>query len=284
MSKEIWTIKRVLDWATEYFKKNKIESPRLESEILLSHSLNLKRIDLYIKFETIMTDAELAKFKSYVVRRINHEPSAYITGKKAFMSLDFHVTNDVLIPRPETEMLVEEAIAISKVYDEGLSILDIGTGSGAIAVSLAKYIPNAKIYATDISEKAIQIATKNMTDLGFAQQITVEKADLFPTQTSKFDMIVSNPPYIKTGIINTLEPEVRSFEPLSAIDGGEDGLKYYKVIAARAKEYLKDNGHLMLEIDPGLLEAISSLLTAAGFSNIRSKNDLNDMKRVIIAS
>jgi release factor glutamine methyltransferase len=279
----VWTIKKLLDWTTDYFTKAKIENPHLEAEILLAHTLQIKRIDLYIRFEQVLTKDELARFKGCILRRKDHEPTAYITGIRSFMSLDLNVTKDVLIPRPETEILVESAIDIAKTL-ENPKILDIGTGSGAIAVSLAKYLPASYIYVTDISEKAIEAAELNAKKHGVQDRIKLEVADLFPKEALTFDLIVSNPPYIKTADIDGLAPEIRDFEPRMAYDGGEDGLKYYKTIIGKAGGYLMSGGQLLLEIDPGLLEAISKMAQENGFGNFKIKKDLNGLERVVVIS
>ena len=282
MPGEVWTIKKVLDFASDYFNKARIENPHLEAEILLAKALNAKRIDLYINFEKVMSADELARFKEYIKRRKDHEPSAYIIGTKSFMSLDLAVTKSVLIPRPETELIVESALSLLKGLDRP-SVLDIGTGSGAIAVSLAKYLPTAKIAATDTSEKALEVAAQNASANGVSDRIRFETADLFPKSGEKFDLMVSNPPYIRTKDIEALPPEVKDHEPLSALDGGEDGMKYYGPIISGAKERLKENGHLILEIDPGLTLQISSMLKGSGYAGIDVRRDLNGCERAVIA-
>jgi len=282
MSNEAWTIKKLLDWTTEYFNKNQIENPHLEAEILLARALNAKRIDLYINFEKEPGKEELAKFKGYVQRRRNNEPAAYITGIKSFMSLDFIVTNDVLIPRPETELLVETAMDIAKNIDKPF-ILDIGTGSGAIAVSLAKYIEKAIITATDTSEKALEVARKNAAIHQVENRITFEHADLFPAKELKFDIIVSNPPYIRTEDIASLQPEIKNFEPISALDGGTDGLNYYRSMIANARCHLKNGGLILLEIGAGQDSEVANMLKNNDFSSVSVKKDLNGMDRVLVA-
>ena len=285
MADEIWTVTRLLDWTTEYLKKNQIEEPHLEAEILLSHALNSERIKLYIDFEKIVDKNILATFKGYITRRAKGEPSAYITGNKQFMSLNFTVTKDVLIPRPETELLVENAIELSKKIAVKAAILDIGTGSGAIAVSLAKFIENSEIVATDLSEKALEVAAMNAKKLGVENKIKFLKADLFPEDAREFDIIVSNPPYIKTSLISGLQREVKDFEPLSALDGGVDGLTYYRAILEKASSYLKENGSVILEISPELAKDIVSFARNTLTSkDIRIIKDLNGLYRVVIAS
>ena len=278
-----WTVKKILDWAAEYFQKNDIENPHLEAEILLAHALGMKRIDLYIKFEKELDQNELSRFKEYVIRRKGHEPSAYITGIRSFMSLDFIVTRYVLIPRPETEILVEAAMDIAKNISEP-RILDIGTGSGAVAISIAKYIKTAKVCGTDVSRGAILVAIENSRKHGVLERVSFEVADLFPKEAMKFDIIISNPPYIKSGNINSLAPEIKDFEPNVALDGGDDGLKYYRMITREAKEHIEKNGHIIMETDPGLVKEVGLLLNENGFGNIIIKKDINGLDRIIMAA
>ena len=283
MADEIWTVTRLLDWTTEYFGKHQIENPHLEAEILLARALDTERIKLYIDFEKEVDKQRLTRFKEYIIRRAKGEPTAYIIRKKQFMSLEFTVNPSVLIPRPETEMLVENAIEICKKIGGKVSILDIGTGSGAIAVSLAKFIDNAEITAVDISEKALDVARSNAASHGVENRITFIKADLFPEEIKQFDIVVSNPPYIKTADINGLQREVRDFEPLSALDGGADGLTYYRAILEKASNYLKENGAIILEISPELAKDVVLLArNALKSKDIRVIKDLNGMERVVV--
>jgi len=278
--RQVWTIKKLLEWSQEYLKKAKIDEPRLESELLLAHALGYKRIDLYIKFDQQPAKDSLSKFKEYIIRRKEHEPSAYITGNKPFMSLDINVTKDVLIPRPETELLVETAIDIAREINEPM-ILDIGTGSGAIAVSLAKYIPSAKVVATDLSEDSLKIAAENAKKHGVADKITFEKADLFPS-SGKFNLIVSNPPYIRSEDIKLLAPEIKDHEPIAALDGGPDGLAYYRRILAGLRDHMTENGCLLLEVGAGQSKEVSGLISErSGHAVINTRTDLNGIERLL---
>ncbi len=283
MPDDAWTIKRVLDFATDYFTKAGIENPHLEAEILLAHALNMKRIELYIRFDNALSKSELSNFKGSILRRKSREPAAYIIGNKSFMSLDFLVTKDVLIPRPETEALVEEVKKIAEGMGSSIDILEIGTGSGAVAVSLAKYTGNARIHATDISEKAVLVARTNAQKHGVSERISFEVTDLFPNGNGrKFDIIVSNPPYVPTKKIGELPPEIRDFEPLSALDGGEDGLEFYRRIIGRSPDFLKENGVIVLEIDPVVAGGVKQLAAEAGFPGVETRNDLNALERTAV--
>lgn len=285
MPGEIWTIKKLLDWTTEYFKKHQIDNPHLEAEILLAHALNTERIKLYIDFEKEPDKKSLETFKGFITRRAKREPAAYITGSKQFMSLNFRVTPDVLIPRPETELLIENAIEISRKLDGRAAMLDIGTGSGAIAVSLAKFIDNAGIMATDISEKALGIASANAQTHKVDGRIKFVRVDLYPPENIKFNIIVSNPPYIRTSDIKGLQPEIRDFEPVSALDGGADGLDYYHKIIEKAGNYLEEGGTLLLEIGADQSKDVTGIINdRLKPKNVCVKKDLSGLDRVVLAS
>jgi len=284
MPNDAWTIKKILDWTTEYFKKHQIDNPHLEAEILLAHALNTERIKLYVDFEKEPDKVALEIFKGYMTRRAKREPAAYIIGSKYFMSLNFKVTPYVLIPRPETELLIENAIELSKGFEGKISILDIGTGCGAIAVSLAKFIDNIEIYATDSSKKALDVALENAKMHKVEGKIKFIEADLFPKEELKFNIIVSNPPYIKTADIGSLQPEIKDFEPISALDGGADGLDYYRRIIDKAGNYLKEGGCLLLEIGADQSKDVVGLIKDKLKSkNVSIKKDLNGLDRVVIA-
>lgn len=284
---EPWTIKKLLDWTTEYFKKYSIEWPHLEAEILLAHSLGVPRIQLYVQFERVLSPDELAEYKKLILRRSKHEPIAYITGKQPFMSLEFEVNPSVLIPRPETEKLVEVTIDAAKEIKNPI-IADLGTGCGAIAVSLAKYLPEAKIYATDTSKEAIEVAKANAEKHGVQDRCTFFVGDLLEPLKElkgKLDIITSNPPYVKTGDIDSLQPEIKDFEPRHALDGGEDGLKFYKKIVGEADVYLKERGLLVFEIGADQAKAVDEMLSLTQkYEKSKIYKDLSGIERVIVAS
>ncbi len=284
MDNESWTIKKVLDWTTDYFNKHKIETPHLEAEILLSHALHMDRIKLYIDFEKEIDKKGLETFKGFITRRVKGEPAAYIIGNKHFMSLNFNVTPDVLIPRPETELLIENAIELSKTFEGKITVLDIGTGSGIIAVSLAKFIDNIEVHATDSSGKALEVALSNAKKHEVENKIQFIETDLFPEENLQCNIIISNPPYIKTANIKNLQPEIRDFEPYAALDGGPDGLDCYRKIAEKGASFLKEGGFLLLEVASDSANDVASLIqNALKPKNIRIKKDLNGLERVIIA-
>ncbi|MFC1768090.1 peptide chain release factor N(5)-glutamine methyltransferase [Candidatus Margulisiibacteriota bacterium] len=278
-----WTIKRLLDWTTEHFTKHQIENPHLEAEILLAHALNTERIKLYVNFEQEVNEKDRGTFRDYVTRRTKKEPTAYITGYQPFMSLKFKVTRDVLIPRPETELLLQEAVNIAKSYDKKLSVLDIGTGSGAIAVSLARFTDNIEVCATDLSKKALEIAAENAKIHKVEGKVKFIETDIFPKENIKFDIIISNPPYIKSGDIKDLQTEVKDYEPVQALDGGKDGLDYYRKILDKAGNYINKEGYLLLEIGSEQSKQIVDLINnGLKPNNIEVKKDLSGIERMVI--
>jgi len=281
-----WTITALLDWTTQYFEKHGIESPHLEAEILLAHCLGLKRIDLYVQHDRTLKEDELAAYKALIKRRTDNEPSAYIIGKKPFMSLDLKVTKDVLIPRPETEKLVETALELIKsVGKEKVCVLDIGTGSGAISVSLAHYAKNAFLTATDISKEAIEIAKENAVKYGVSDRIEFIHDNLFDSKYEghKFDLVVSNPPYIPSGKVKTLQPEIVNFEPIHALDGGNDGLDFYRKIIGKSIVYINPEGYLVLEIGIGQSAAVFEMIKVSKlFEEPKVYEDHGGIERVIV--
>jgi release factor glutamine methyltransferase len=270
MSPKIWTVLELLKTSAEYLQSKGIENPRLEAEILLSHALKVNRIGLYLNFDKPVNNRELETFRGLLKRRAGREPLQYITGHKEFWSLDFKTNKHVLIPRPETELLVEEAIAITRRIDNGkhpLLILDIGTGCGAIAISLAKELKNGLIYATDISKEAIMVAKDNANMHEVEKNITFLNGHLFEPVLDKagfFDLVVSNPPYIPTADFMELAPEIRDFEPRDALNGGEDGLGIISHIVSEAPIYLRSGGWLLFEVGDGQWKRVFSLIEIVG--------------------
>jgi len=246
-----WTIIKLLDWTTSYFKSHNIDSPRSTSEILLAHTLGLKRIDLYLRYDQPLTLDELLLFKTYIKRRINREPVAYITGHKEFLSIDLLLNEHSLIPRPETECLVEAVLSLlPKDLPAAARILELGTGSGAIIIALASERPGNIFFASDYSLDAIILARENAVQNAPGASIHFFSGNwLAPLKNNqlKFDIIISNPPYIKSAIIPGLEPEIWKYEPAMALNGGENGLFALKQILVSAYNYLKEEGILLLE-------------------------------------
>jgi release factor glutamine methyltransferase len=311
-------ISEVLKEGTELLNKNKIEDAKINARRLLAHTLNKEKEYLIIHDNEEVTDELYRIYKTKLERLISHEPIQYILNLQEFMGYDFYVDKNVLIPQPDTEILVQEAIYIvkekvgfqnkakngikndeqnkeknNKQYNEPndkkigsqsskIEILDLCTGSGAIAVSLSKILENVSVFASDISEGALKIAQKNA--LKNNANVTFLKSNMFEniSQENKFNIIVSNPPYIETEVIKTLSKEVKN-EPILALDGGKDGLDFYKNIAKNAKSYLKENGYLALEIGYNQKESVQKILKENGYKNIYSKKDLSGNDRVVVA-
>ena len=260
-------------------------TPRLDVETLLQKALGVDRLYILLNLDKDLSEDEEKTFNKFIEERLNNRPIAYIVGNREFMGLDFYVQEGVLIPRPDTEVLVEEVIEIAK--DKGqIEILDIGAGSGAITVSLAKYLENAKLTSVDISEIALEIAKKNAISNNVEDRINFVKSDLFSSlnKNQKFDIIVSNPPYIKREVIDTLDKQVKDFEPYNAREGGIDGLDFYRAITTQAKDYLKEGGVLAYEVGHDQSEDVSKLMEMDGYTNIYTRKDLQQIDRVVIGN
>ncbi len=283
-AKPIWTIARVLDWTKQYFADKGLENPRLDAEILLCSVLKCQRITLYVHFDQPLEEHELAQYRGYVARRAAQEPLAYILGSRAFMKYDFKVTPDVLVPRPETELLVECAAKLAG-FIEKPQILDIGTGSGAIIVSLLDMLPEAHGMAVDVSPCALKVAQENAQQIGVAARLKLVRSDLYAAlpEGAKFDVIISNPPYIPSADIATLASDVKK-EPRLALDGGADGLNFYRRIIAGAPVRLKDNGFLAFEIGIHQGEAVAALCRQAGFGIVAVRRDYAGIERMVFAA
>ncbi|HWH78059.1 MAG TPA: peptide chain release factor N(5)-glutamine methyltransferase [Candidatus Binatus sp.] len=267
-----------------------IDSARLDAEVLLAHVLKMSRGQLVVSRDSSLTEAQLAKYEWLLRRRIGREPIAYIIGSQEFWSLEFKVSSAVLIPRPETERLIE--VALARVGKNGLAlpinVADLGTGSGAIAITLATELPAARLVATDISATALAIAERNAASHGVEQRIDFLCGDLFASVADcaeKFDLIVGNPPYVESEVIATLAPEIRDWEPRGALDGGADGLDFYRRIAAEAYQLLAPNGLIVLEIGAGMGHQVSSLFADLGqYRDIAVYQDYAGRDRVVSAA
>jgi len=267
MRPKTWTIGNILKVTAGYLEEKLIDSPRLTAEILLAHQLNVDRITLYLNFDQPLIEKEISGYRSLIRRRLQREPLQYITGIQEFWSLDFVVNPQVLIPRPETELLVEHAVSLAAFLSEqGTSnpnILDIGTGSGTIAVSLAKELPDAHIWAMDISPGALETAGLNAKKQGVSDRIEFMQGDLrepSATQGITFDIIVSNPPYVATDEFPDLPPEVRDHEPKQALDGKEGGLHFIEKIIIGYKNLLAPGGWIILEMAPNQTQKALNLM------------------------
>jgi len=267
MRHKSWIVRDLLHVTAEYLEKKGIDSPRLTAEILLAHKLNVDRVTLYLNFDQPLTENELTGYRTLIKRRLQREPVQYIIGIQEFWSLEFVVTPQVLIPRHETELLVEQAIerlkAFPAVENHTPRILDLGTGCGAIAISLAKEVQQTKIWATDISAGALKLASLNAEKHGVTDKIRFIQGNLWEPlldQGVTFDIILSNPPYIASEEFKGLSPEVRDYEPRLALDGREDGMTYIQTIILEAPAFMNPGGWIMLEMAPGQTEKALELI------------------------
>jgi len=275
---ESWTLLKVLNWTKGYLAEKGIENSRLESEWILCAALAMERIGLYLNFDKPLSPAELSSVREMVARRARREPLQYILGSQEFMGYEFEVCPGVLIPRDDTGTLVEAAL---KRCPGAKRVLDIGVGSGCIAVALAGSLPEADITGVDKSGEALALAEKNAKRNGVV--ISLLAGSLFePVLGRKFDLIVSNPPYIPSADIATLQPEVRDFEPMQALDGGPEGLDFYRSIIPAAPEYLNSGGWLMFEIGINQAPQVLELLKDTGcFGELFTAMDASGIERVV---
>jgi release factor glutamine methyltransferase len=276
----------VINKTTPFFEKHGVESPRLNIELLLAHLLGKKRLELYLEFENEVDEANLGRLREMVRRRADGEPLQYIVGETEFHGLKFQVDRRVLIPRPETELLVETLLEDYRSATPAAPVLvDLCTGSGCIAVTLARKLPAATIYALDASEDALAVARLNAERHEVQKMIRFFRGDLLEAlpENVRADAVVSNPPYVATGDLATLPKEVRDFEPKLALEAGKDGLDVYRRIAAEAAVRLSSDGRLYLELGAGQRAAVEDLLVAHGFTISRVVRDLQGHERVIVA-
>lgn len=280
-----WTVLDVVRWTTARFSERGLGTPRLDAELLVAHVLSLPRLQLYVQFERPLSPDELAALRALIKRRQAGESVAYLTGRKEFWKLEFAVDARVLVPRPDTETLIEEAIARLGAQAEGEAaaaprIADVGTGSGALAITLAKLRADAAVFAADVSAAALEVARANGERLGAA--VTFVEGDLAAPLTAHapFTLIVANLPYIPTGELAGLPLDVQT-EPALALDGGADGLDLVRRLVADAPSLLASGGALALEIGAGQSEATRALLEAAGFTDVGTRKDLAGTERVV---
>lgn len=270
--------------ATAEIANADIENPRLEAEILLAYALDVKRTDFITQGNRIVGSEDSEKIKEILERRVKHEPTAYIVGSQPFMSLDFFVSHSVLIPRPETELLVEEIIKIlrkSKIESGELKVADIGTGSGCIAVSLAKYMPNVSVIGIDSSPEAIAVSINNAAHHEVDDRCRFVVGNMLEPLKEKVDIIVSNPPYIPSAEIESLQSEVKDWEPRRALDGGADGLDCVRKLIEESPLHLKENGYLAFEFGFGQAGKIQKL-AGSSFKRIEIVRDYSKIERVFL--
>lgn len=287
-----WTVRRILEWTSGYFTRKDVFNPRLSAEQLLAHVLSCARIKLYTDYDRVLSEKDLAAYRSLVQRAAEDEPIAYLTGRAPFFNLEFHVTRDVLIPRPDTETLVENVLQYFRLQPgmEAPRVLDLCTGSGCVAASIAYHCKSATVTATELSPAAVAIARGNFQKLNLDQRITLLEGDLFEPLTGladshPFDVIASNPPYIRRDLIPQLDKSVKDFEPRMALDGGPDGLDFHRRILAESPNRLKHGGRIFLEIafDQGP-EALELAEKIPGLSEARLLKDAGGRDRVLTAT
>ncbi|WP_302157069.1 peptide chain release factor N(5)-glutamine methyltransferase [uncultured Dialister sp.] len=278
----IWTIKKLLLWTTHYFQEHHLDSPRLDAELLLAHVLHKQRIYLYTDFDLIVEPSELSLYREYIKKRVSGVSTAAIIGEKEFMGLTFKVNEDVLIPRPDTETWLEKVIQYHR-NEQGLTVADLGTGSGAILLSFLYYCKEDTGVGVDISEKALAVAEENGKNLKMDDRVTWRRGDYLTAleEGELFDGILTNPPYIPTGDIRGLAEEVRH-EPMNALDGGADGLTFYRKLAEGAAEHLKDGGFLAAEFGIHQAADVVNLLKETGkFDSFEVITDYGGIERAV---
>jgi len=286
---ETWTIKKLLEWVTGYSEDKGVDSPRLSAELLLCHVLKLERIQLYTFYDRVVDPPQLAQLRALVKRAGEQEPIAYLVGRCEFYSLPLTITPDCLIPRPETEHLVEKAILFLRQRQGTPLVLDLCTGSGCIAAAVAKNVKDAHIVATDICDAALKVAAENTEKLKLTHTVQLLCGDLFdPIITeldkTRFDLIVSNPPYVSEPEYEALDKNVKEYEPKGALIAGADGLDVYKRIAEKVDDFLKPDGMLMMEIGYAQGPAIRELLENSSiFKTITIEKDFANNDRIAIA-
>ena len=280
------TVLEAIQKSTEFLAKKGVESPRLQAELLLAHLLKMPRMKLYLSFERALAPAETDALRELVKRRGRREPLQHLTGSVSFCGLEIAVNRQALVPRPETELLAEQGWQfLSTLNPQPSTALDFGTGTGCLAIALAVKCPGAKITAVDVSAEALALAGKNAARHHVTGQIQFLPGDGFAAFSTdeSFDLIISNPPYIPTAEIATLQPEVRDYDPGTALDGGADGLDFYRRLAREAKSFLKPDGLIMLEFGDGQDGTIRNIFEAEKWIVEAVKEDYSHRARILIA-
>lgn len=290
MPEESWTVLKLLDWTTDYFKKNNVAEPRASAEVLLAHVLSQDRLFLYLNYDRPMEAPELSAYRACIKRRLAGEPSQYITGTQEFWSLPLRVSPEVLIPRPETEVLVETVLDFVRheLDPETTSpIMDLGTGSGAIAVALARELPEVELVAVDVSMPALKLARNNAHLNQVDRKIHFLCSDMFSSFSpdwQRFTVVVTNPPYVSHAEFAELPPEIRDYEPRHALDGGPEGLTAIRRIIKEAPAVLCQKGALVMEMGADQAETVSALVKASQhYESYRIIKDYSGIDRVLLA-
>lgn len=282
---DAWSVRRILAWMQADFERRGIESARLDADLLVAHALELKRIALYLDLDRPLIEPELTKIRALVERRRAREPIAYILGAREFYGRSFALTRDVLIPRPDTETLVEAALALLRSELPPGPVLDLCTGSGAIAVTLAAELPERELVASDLSQAALDVARENALHHGVAARVALRVGDLFAAlaQGERFACITANPPYVARAELASLAPEIRAFEPRLALDAGDDPLRFYRQIAAGVGRHLARGAALLVEVGSGQAGEVARLFAAHGLARVHARRDLSGIERVVCA-
>ena len=277
------TVLEIIKLSTEFLEKKGADSPRLQIELLLAHVLKIPRLRLYLDFERKLSDAELQTLRQLVKRRGDREPLQYLTGTANFCGLELAVTPAVLIPRPETELLVEEAWKFLDGLGRPASLLDFGAGSGCIAIAIAHKFPACDVHAVDASAAALEVARGNAERVGATVKFHLARSIAEAPEPRLIDLLVSNPPYIPSGEIPSLQPEVRDHEPLAALEGGADGLDVYRLIAEQSAERLSSDSRVILELGHDQEASVRSIFSAPGWTVERVARDYAGTPRILIA-
>jgi release factor glutamine methyltransferase len=285
-----WTIQKLLNWIAEYLTQRNVDAPRLSAELLLSSVLGLKRIELYTRYNEPVGAEQLARLRDLVKRAGGHEPVVYLVGKTEFYSMEFEVTPDCLIPRPETELLVQRAIEFLRRRSGPQQVCDLCTGCGVIAVAIAANVPTARVVATDISAPALSVAARNVEKHQLQERVELLQGDLFepvipPLDATPFDLIAGNPPYVSAAEYEALEKNVRDYEPRIALHAGADGLDVYRRISEKVGQFLKPDGILLLEIGYTQGPIVRELLERTqAFADIEIEKDFQKHDRLVVAT
>ena len=286
----VWTVIDIIKWGTGYLTEKGFDEARLTVELLLSETLGLKRFDLYVKHDQPLKRDELDKFKVLLKRRLSHEPVQYITGKVNFYSIDLKIDKRALIPRPETEILAESVIEHCRTFlsqREHVRVLDVGTGSGCLAIAVARFVKNSSVTAIDRSDSALDLARENAAATGTAGRIEFVRSDFLKLGEDlfkeRFDILISNPPYISESELATLSEDIREFEPVEALSDGRDGMTFFRKISESAHELLRDGGWVFVETGFGQAQKVSTIFAGRGGTELLVKKDLSNIERIVRA-
>jgi release factor glutamine methyltransferase len=292
VAEEDWTVRRLLEWTTQFFTRKGVDDARLCAEKLLAHVLSVQRIQLYTNYDRVVTPEQLDRYRELVRRAAAQEPVAYLTGKVQFFNLEIQVTRDVLIPRPDTEVLVENIIRIARANEQWAAprVLDLCTGSGCVAAAVAANVKTAVVSAIDISPAALAVARGNLRNLGLSERVNCQEGDLYAALDQSgepFNLIAANPPYIASGQIALLDKSVKDFEPVAALDGGPNGLAVHRRIWASAARWLADDGHIIVEIAfdqaKAAMDALAEVAGPSSLTDVRILKDYAGRDRLVAA-